>query len=196
MAKKSKKSQRAKYQNYTKNILSGIESTGNSVSEYEELDKDTQAKIKKEAYYGSGPNPSPSELAARIRHVENMKLSGFTKREITYYCKHNWGVSQTNAIHYYKEAIKNFGQDFREDFESEIDYHLEIRWKLYKDSMKFGKIDVAHKVLKDITTIEGIYEYKPAIVSQGTEFDEVDDYVEEKEKEIEDIRNEKDSDEV
>lgn len=185
-----RKQQKDKYKNHVKSYVSTLESTDNTMTEFEDLDKDTQNRVKQEAYFGNGVEITPSQKAARVRHVENMRLGGFTKREVLYYCQYNWGVPKANATHYYNEALKNFSQDFRENFDAEIDYHLEIRWKLYKEAMKQGRIDSAHKVLQDITKIEGIYEHKPAIIQDDTEFNEVEDYVKEHQKEIEEIRNE------
>jgi len=188
MAKNDRKNQMSKYKNLVKHKLAKL-SAGDV--DPKKKDADDNYIESTEERFGKGNSVTPKQKVNRIRYVEEMMIKAFTTREINYHCKYVWGLSTNNAKEIVKEARANMRQDFRENFEDEVDWHVEIRKNLLRKHIASdGDIKSSIGVLDSIAKIEGVYDNKPAVEITGSEFDVAAESLgeEETQKMISDIR--------
>jgi len=185
--KKDKNKYKGKVQDQLQELIASAEK-GERI---EAMDIDVARKLSRELQFGFGDDVDEDQHLSRVRAVENMLLQAYTKRDIRFYSRQNWKCTTELADAYIDAARDSIKQDFREDFERNTDWHIELRMKLLRENMsQHGNLKDTITIVQDLARIQGTYDVKPSIELTNTNLDEFEEVVGENKDTIESLKGE------
>lgn len=110
------------------------------------------------------------EVNKRVRQIMEWMLEGYLTNDIIKSCTSKWAIDERMAYKYIKKAKKLFIEITAGELKERLAFHIASRMKIFtgiKDKEKPGGARAALDVLKDIADLEGYYQQKVDITTQG-----------------------------
>lgn len=132
--------------------------------------------------FGIGKDKTDEQENNRVRYIEGMMLGAYRPNEIMYNIMQRFEITKVQAEKYLALGREALNDSWREYYEDEINWHVALRKRIIMKNMKkeTGDDKMALSALDSLARVQSIYDYKPAIEANDTEFDAgdagLDDY--------------------
>lgn len=96
------------------------------------------------------------ESNRRVAQISEMLLDGESYQQIIQYCSDTWNIGERQVYNYIKKARSKWDEICNKQLESNLNWHLLTRGRLYQKCIKKEDFSNARQTLNDLADIQGI----------------------------------------
>jgi hypothetical protein len=96
------------------------------------------------------------ESNRRVAQISEMLLDGESYQQIIQYCSDTWNIGERQVYNYIQKARSKWDEICNKQFESNLNWHLLTRGRLYQKCIKKEDFSNARQTLNDLADIQGI----------------------------------------